>query len=150
MLPLPLNMPQRRRQWRGMAIGWMQGLIFAIVADVLAEEGKYAGTKVRLTRLYDVAHHTQSHLLRIMALLIETQLSLKEGSEAQAIDLLSHAFSLAKQQGCFNFGWRASVMTRLCTLALEQNIEVEYVQTLIKSAGLFRRRDLYQSSGHGK
>ena len=121
----------------GMAIGWMQGLIFAIVADVLAEEGKYAEAKVRLTRLYDVAHHTQSHLLRIMALLIETQLSLKEGSEAQAIDLLSHAFSLAKQQGCFNFfGWRASVMTRLCTLALEQNIEVEYVQTLIKKRGL--------------
>ncbi len=117
----------------GIAIGWLQGLIFSIIADVLAEEGKYVKAKEYLTRLYDVARCTQSHLLRIMALIIETRLSLKEGNEAKAIDLLRHAFSLAKQQGCFNFlGWRGDVMTRLCFLALENNIEVEYAQALVK------------------
>ena len=117
----------------GMAIGWMQGLIWDINADVLVEEGKYGEARAYLTRLYDVARCTQSHLLRIMAIIIETRLSLKEGNEAQAIDLLSHAFLLAKQQGCFNFfGWRGPVMTRLCILSLEHNIEVEYAQALIK------------------
>jgi LuxR family transcriptional regulator, maltose regulon positive regulatory protein len=64
-------------------------------------------------------------------------LLLERGKHRLALPLLRKTLAIAKQRGYVNRPfWTAEIMTRLFTVALEHDIEVEYVQ------GLIRRRRL--------
>lgn len=71
-------------------------------------------------------------------LLARAQFALDLGREAEGIDLLRKAMMLGRKWGYVNtYFWVSSIMVRLCMKALESEIEVDYVQSLIQKRGLF-------------
>jgi DNA-binding SARP family transcriptional activator len=76
-----------------------------------------------------------------MARLVEAELALDAGKEADGLTALHTAFTLAKQGGYLSSRvWQPNVMGRLCICALKAGIEVEYVR------GLIRKRHLVPSA----
>lgn len=79
----------------------------------------------------------QSSILEFMIRIAEAHYAMDEGEEDKIRLLLTRAMGLGRAQGYFSITfWRASVMTRLCLRALQEGIEVEYVQRLISTRGL--------------
>jgi ATP/maltotriose-dependent transcriptional regulator MalT/DNA-binding SARP family transcriptional activator len=85
----------------------------------------------------DIAHKTKSAISEFIVLLTEAWFALDRREDTHAIECLGKAFALGREKGYVNYeGWLPSMMARLCHKALEEGIEVEYVQTLV------RKRDL--------
>jgi DNA-binding SARP family transcriptional activator len=69
--------------------------------------------------------------------LARAEFSLEHGDEATLVESLINAMSLGRQQGYQNaYFWRSEVMIKLCCEALQREIEVEYVQDLIRKRKL--------------
>jgi LuxR family transcriptional regulator, maltose regulon positive regulatory protein len=79
-----------------------------------------------------------------ICLIAEAYFWLCKSDEAKGTELLGKAMVLGRKQGFFNTPlWREPLMSLLCTKALEEGIEIEYVQEII------RRRNHYPVSQRG-
>jgi ATP/maltotriose-dependent transcriptional regulator MalT/DNA-binding SARP family transcriptional activator len=109
------------------------------MALILFEQGDYKRAWVHLTRarrtskkvpgLYSMHEH--------MLFMAEAQFALDRGDERAGLNSLRKAFAFVRERGikCFLL-LRHNVMARLCAKALEEGIEVEYVQDLIRRLNL--------------
>jgi DNA-binding SARP family transcriptional activator len=78
-----------------------------------------------------------SEFMLFMAEMVEADLVSVRGDRDEGLRLLRHGFERARRQRLrFDAGWRPSVMTRLCTTALEAGICVEHVQGLVRHHAL--------------
>ena len=106
-------------------------------ADLLAEGGDESGAGVHLRRVHRDARGIRNRLLEFMCLLVYAHIALEHGRRRSGLNALRYALAIGREHGFRNFPWwRPTVMTRLCTTALESGIEVEYVRTLIRDRGL--------------
>jgi len=130
----------------------------ALMAQVHFELQAYTEAATELNLAYQIGRHIKSKHVEFTCLLTEAQFTSGYGStesgkrgnaeerqtslvvhagndasEQRGLDILRRAFGLAREQGYVNtFGWRCDIMPRLCVKALEAEIEVKYVQYLVR------------------
>lgn len=106
-------------------------------AQVMHALGEKEKAKESLNHARNVGHKIKSQLFRFMCLLTEAQFAFDRGEEQSGLMLLRNAMTIGKKQGYKNmFLWRNHIMAGLCEKALEGDIEIDYVQDLIKRRGL--------------
>jgi len=90
-----------------------------------------------LTAAVDIARQIKSKIFQFWILLAQSLFALDKGNEVPALTSLREALGLGKEGGYLNtFIYQPSAMIRLCEKALEANIEVEYIQDLIRKRHL--------------
>ncbi len=78
-----------------------------------------------------------SGLLQFMSSSLEAHFALDEGREEVGLAVLRQAMAIGREKGFSYFPWWIpQIMARLCAKALEEKIEVEYVQELIRKTRL--------------
>lgn len=121
------------------AIGFLATEAVALysMAENLREMGDAEGAGAYLSKAYDIAYGMGSGFLEFLCLFNSVQLALDASDEAQADRLLRKAMALGKAGGYVG-GWllRPASLMRLCTKALENDIEVDYVRELIRRHSL--------------
>ena len=84
-----------------------------------------------------IAVETKSKILEFGSLLTQAYFSFNQGKEDSGLRFLKMAFTLGKDQRLLNtFFDHPSVTAKLCARALEAEIEVEYVQEMIRKRNL--------------
>jgi ATP/maltotriose-dependent transcriptional regulator MalT/DNA-binding SARP family transcriptional activator len=110
-------------------------------ALILIELQREKEAQDQIDQVRAMLQSSRAPLPEFMVLLAQAQLALNMKNEASGLDSLRKALSLGKEQGYSNtFFWHAPVMVTLLKRALDANIEVDYVQRLI------RKRDLSPDS----
>jgi LuxR family transcriptional regulator, maltose regulon positive regulatory protein len=110
---------------------------FLISAEVLGSQGKAQDARSHLDAALEIAHTTGSSYFEFMARLTEAHLCFDSAQETEGIRALRIGIALGKAGDYVNsFVWQPAVMAKLCAKALEANIEVEYVQGLIRKRKL--------------
>ncbi len=113
----------------------MSRMGLALLNQELGEERR-AAEEVALAR--ELAHTINSHLIEYVGYLFEAYFALEAGRKELATDKLREAMALGRRYGFVNFHmWRPDIMARLCILALEEGIEIQYVKKLIEKRGIF-------------
>ena len=108
-----------------------------LAAQVLRERGADREAETRIQEALAIGLRANSDFIQFMAELSQAQLLLDRGQAAQGLDALRQAMTLGRRRGLVNFfGWRSSVMAELCRKALEVDIEVDYVRSLIRKRNL--------------
>ena len=102
-------------------------------AHILFYKEQFQSALDQLACFEQVAVSTGSLILKYMFLLTKAQFLLGCGEEKDGSKYLQMALELGRQEKYLNMllWWDPFAMTRLCTYALEKNIETEYVKELI-------------------
>lgn len=137
---LPRAIKHQETSWSlGLLLGWPFGLAAGHILSeqVLHERGADREVETHIQEALAIGHRANSDLIQFMAHLCQAQRRFDRGLDAQGLDALRHAMKLGRRRGLVNFfGWRSPVMAELCRKALEADIEVDYVQRLIRKRGL--------------
>ncbi len=90
-----------------------------------------------LQQVKSIGDQVGSSLLQFMSSLLESHFAIEEGHNERGIAVLRHALAIGRERGFSYFSWWIpQIMARLCAKALEEKIEVEYVQELIRKTRL--------------
>ncbi len=107
------------------------------MAIILHALGKKKKALEHATALHSVARLMGSLLMEYKALLLDAFFAFEAGIEQNGRDRLGQAMALAREKGFALFQWwLPSMMTSLYTKALESNIEIEHVQSIIRKTNL--------------
>ena len=110
-----------------------EGLLALITAQILYQSGKSQDAVKNLQRAHEIGAAMKSCLIQFTAWITEAQIAFDQHREEEGKKALTEAFAIGKEQGIYNcYFYLPEVMSRLCVRALEYNIEVEYVQNLIR------------------
>jgi tetratricopeptide (TPR) repeat protein len=101
--------------------------------NIKSEAGDYEGALEHVSNVRRLGEKIKAPYLEYMALIAEAYISHKQGKDQEGLTCLKKAMAIGKEQGYFNsIMWRQKVMAKLCTRALEEGIETEYVKKLIR------------------
>lgn len=124
-------------EMKDICLPYTEALGYFGMSQALHAKGEFQKAAVHLKKAYRVTRQMISKSLLYMCLIAEAQILLGMGKESKGLKSLQKAMTLGRENGYIHFSWwRPSVMARLCAKALEANIEVEYVQNLIRKRGL--------------
>jgi len=100
-------------------------------AHVLFDSGERQGAQRELERAAQITARIRNRLLEFMVAMCRAQFALGSG-EAHALELLRAALQLGRDRNIsYALWWQPQVVAQLCQLALESDIEREYVQRMI-------------------
>ncbi|QQS54149.1 MAG: hypothetical protein IPM89_15265 [Candidatus Competibacteraceae bacterium] len=107
------------------------------LAQVQASLGHRSDALRHLAGMRPWIRATHSQVATFLRALAAAQFALAWGQKARSLRLLRLALALARVQGYIFFSFfKPDDVARLCAVALDADIEVEYVQTLIRKRGL--------------
>lgn len=107
------------------------------LAETLWAGGDQTEAMDLLAESRKTAELTGSGLLSYLCDVVEAYFALDTGDTERAIQLLRTAFAFGSAKGIYNFFWfRKDIMSRLCSLAIENDIMVSYTQELIRKHNL--------------
>lgn len=117
------------------------GMVFAelvcrLEAAIIADEiGEHRRASEELAFARELARQTKSTGLEFSCLMVKALLSLGAGEMPGQLEPLRKAMAMGREQGYIGMCWWCypSMMSRLCAQALENDIEVEYAQMLIRT-----------------
>jgi LuxR family transcriptional regulator, maltose regulon positive regulatory protein len=116
---------------------WLQGVVRVAWARALVTQGEHEQAAAIMAGAHDIARRMGSRSNEYLCLVTEAEWALDRGDEAAAVGVVRRLMAIGRQQGYVNHPWwHPSVMARLCVLALEHDIEVEYVRQLVRRRGL--------------
>lgn len=108
------------------------------IALLRYELGEQQSAIKEITSARKLAIKTGSRLIEFVCYLFEAYFALDKGDKNLAIKRLRKALALGSKKGFVNFHmWNPRIIARLCVLALEQGLEVDYVTRLIRERDLF-------------
>jgi ATP/maltotriose-dependent transcriptional regulator MalT len=109
-----------------------------LMAQVLNRMGRHDEAEIHLLRLNDLALASRSPNFIFTTMLTQAQFALERGDLEQSASLLARAFRTGCEHSLFvpYYWWDPVAMNRLCSMALDRGIEVEYVNRLITLRGL--------------
>jgi DNA-binding SARP family transcriptional activator len=106
-------------------------------AQTFHAHGDARSARAAVERAREIASAMRSDYLEFMARLIEAQLHLDGGREAEGLAALSTALALGRGHGYVNSHvWIPADMARLCVHALRAGVETEYVHDVVARRGL--------------
>jgi DNA-binding SARP family transcriptional activator len=123
----------------GIADGWPldEALGYLLSAEVFHRLKRPKEALFHLRRARETARRMRSPYVDFMYQLTRAHIELDSGREAEGLTALTKGMALGKAWGLVNSQiWTPSIMAKLCAKALEAEIEVEYVQHLIRRRGL--------------
>jgi len=105
-----------------------------LMAKVLHGKGEEEGASAQLTNVKGLIERYGCQYSEYQLLLAEAQFAMDRGEEEECIKALRKGLAHGKSIGLKTmvFIWQPAVMARLCAIALEKGIEVEYVRELIR------------------
>ena len=107
------------------------------LAEVLLEFHQQKEAAGHITKGLDIAHLMASPYLEFKGLCLEARLALHQGQQSVSLEKLKRAIGVGKRYNIvITSFWRPSVMADLCAKALTHNIEIDYVQDLIRQRRL--------------
>ncbi len=107
------------------------------LAEVLVVCGEYDAVSPLLDQAETFAGHIGSPMLRFMVGLVRAFALLRAGHTDNSASVLSAAMGIGRGQGYTTYpGQQGRYIAELCCFALERDIEVDYVRTLIRKRGL--------------
>ena len=110
-------------------------------AVVQHKSRKPAEAEFYLNKALGLSLQLESNQMKFACFLVQAEFALDAWDEATAVEALQKGMAIGKAYQYLTFWlWRPNAMTRLCLKALEQNIEVDYVQLLIRCRGLMPAR----------
>jgi LuxR family maltose regulon positive regulatory protein len=124
---------------RGAGLYFPEFLCRNALTNVLCETKNYQAAGDQLAVADDVVRRSRSRIFDFMHRLTKARILLEQGSETQGLDELRSALELGRSHNFINmlFWWQPTVMAVLCQRALEDGIEVDYVQNLVRKRNLF-------------
>lgn len=123
---------------REAGVPWAEGILLTASAYAHFANGKYDAASEAIKSARQIAMEIQSKTIEFGILQAEAEFALNQGNETACINALQEAFSLALQQGfVYSPFWPRRMLACHCVKALEHNIEVEYIQNLIRTRNLF-------------
>ncbi len=109
-------------------------------AELFCRRGNEAAAREQLRLARRFSDRLRSLVLEFMCLLLEADIDLERGREEKGVTSLRKALELGRNQGIVNmYWWQPDIMARLCLRALREEIEPEYVGSLIRCRGLMPR-----------
>ena len=115
----------------GIALGYVY------MARLENEIGNTEGASGHLEKASRIARGMRSPILDYQCSLVEADIAFLRGDEESGLASLGKALSIGRRKGYFHYdNWIPSFMTRLCMKALEEGMEVPYVQELIRKRKL--------------
>jgi LuxR family transcriptional regulator, maltose regulon positive regulatory protein len=119
---------------KGTALGEAH-LSYAAAMLLHPRNGQLAKQYLQQVKL--IGDQVGSSLLQFMSSVLESHFAIEEGENERGIAVLRQAFAIGRERGFSYFSWWIpQIMARLCTKALEANIEVDYVRDLIRKTSL--------------
>lgn len=114
-----------------------QAICLFLSAWIELEAGHLPKAVVGATRALKIARSMRSLLLEFMGQVLRARIALTGGRRTEAGKHLASAFRVGREQGYLTAPfWRNGIMADLCVLALEEGIEIEYAQRLIRTRSL--------------
>jgi len=114
-----------------------KALLSYAAASLLHALGRTIEARQYLNRVEEVAQDMESLYVRFIARLLNAFFTFDHGKEVEARTILQQALAIGHQQDfTYIYWWMPDMMARLCTEALEAEIEVEYVRKLIRTTKL--------------
>jgi LuxR family transcriptional regulator, maltose regulon positive regulatory protein len=115
------------------------------LTQVLFDNGDVRGAEAELSRTLLVAGTIRNRLLDFTTLMCRAHMALRRGFETEALQLLRSGLEIGRERGLVHFlWWQPRQVAQLCQLALEAEIESEYVRRLILRRNLMPERPPYQ------
>jgi len=112
-------------------------LAYLLAAQVIHRTGKHRKACDYLHQAFLIAESVKSKGLKYYGFMIEAHFYFEKGDEASGLASLRKALAIGKEQGFLNtFVDQPAVTARLCIKALEEGIEVPYVQEIIRKRRL--------------
>ena len=103
------------------------------LADVLVEGRQWRGCSKYAERGLAIAKRMKSPMLIFQGLLVKARLAKRSKNEKVFCYMLMKAMATGRAYHIWNYPyWRSDVLGNLCEEALQRNIEVPYVQQLIR------------------
>jgi len=123
---------------RMMAMPFPDAMSRLISAQVLFEVGDYKRAAEELAVAEDFFIRIGSSYFCYTCNLIKAWFACSLGKKDDSIQEIRDAFSLARAKGYTHapYFWRPDAMVRLCIIALEAGVEVDYVQMIIQGLNL--------------
>lgn len=108
------------------------------LAKVFVELGEFAKARQQLDTALEYARTMRSNTTEVHCLLTLAQIFFKEGQVAQGEESLHEGLRIARliDYLVLEYWWRPTVMADLLTHALEADIEIEYVRSVIRRRNL--------------
>jgi DNA-binding SARP family transcriptional activator len=108
------------------------------MAQILHSAGETRVAALQLDLAGKLTPQCESLTLEYSYRMAKARLTLEEEDESAGLEYLRRAMALGRGQGYASmyFWWEASVMAGLCSRALAEGIEVEYVRNLIRKRNL--------------
>ena len=136
-LPEALERLERALQVARRTFYHTTAVIHLALAQVHASLGQRSDTLRHLAGMRSWSRVTHSQVATFLRTLAAAQFALAWGQTARGLRLLRRALALGRAEGYIFFTFfKPDDVARLCAAALDADIEIEYVQTLIRKRGL--------------
>lgn len=123
---------------------WVEGIMLPAVARAYIVSGRHDEAAEIIKQAMQIAQDIRSKTIESAALHVEAELAMEKGNESACLHALQKTFTFDRKQGFVNNTWgRFSVMSRLCAIALEHNIEADYVISIIRRCGFIPPEDAH-------
>jgi LuxR family maltose regulon positive regulatory protein len=120
-----------------------EALCCLLAASISQSLGDHQKAEAYRYRAATISEAMGSDLLWYGSLVLTAQFALDAGDRVKGLKLLRDAFAFGRKREMTEYpGWQAQAVARLCATALEEEIEVSYVQDLIRKRWLPLASDL--------
>ena len=107
------------------------------LSHLLYECGDERKGQVELKKVHRLARDIDNHLLEYMTLLTYAHIAITNGKYRSGLNSLRYAMSVGRNHNyTHSLWWNPKMMSELCAVALDENIEREYVRSLIRTRTL--------------
>jgi LuxR family transcriptional regulator, maltose regulon positive regulatory protein len=115
------------------------------LAQVLFDNGNERGARQEVARASQIAGTLRNRLLDFTMLMCRAHMAFSGGDHTEGLALLRAGLELGRERGLMHFlWWQPQKVAELCRMALEADIETDYVRRLIRRRGLMPDRPPYQ------
>jgi LuxR family transcriptional regulator, maltose regulon positive regulatory protein len=120
---------------------YFEALCRLALAQVLFECGDERKCIAQLLKTRAIARQIPNRHLEYACLLGFADMALQHGRVRPGLHALRRGLELGREYGYHHFlWWRPAVVARLCDRALQENIEADYAQSLVRHRGLTLER----------
>jgi LuxR family maltose regulon positive regulatory protein len=107
------------------------------LAQVLVEQGEIVRAEAELRKVHRIVRKINNSLLEYTSLLCFADMAITFGRRRIALRALRRGLQVGREHGFKYFlGWLPVVTSRICALALDEGIEIDYMQYLIRERAL--------------